>query len=76
MSVQDEVLAAKVQSALAADRRTAGLPIQIRVSNGEVYVKGKVSYREQAEVIQFIIKGIPGVHHVDTRELEVMEGDK
>ncbi|MGB9588772.1 MAG: BON domain-containing protein [Armatimonadota bacterium] len=76
MTIQDEVLAARIESSLAADKRTAGLPIHVRVSHGDAFVKGRVEYREQVEVVKFIVSGIPGVRHVDTSEVEVAEEDK
>ncbi|HUV05313.1 MAG TPA: BON domain-containing protein [Armatimonadota bacterium] len=73
MTVHDEALAARAKTALAMDRRTSGLPINVRASNGEVFLKGKVDALEQIEVAQFILSGIPGVRHVDVQELQVKE---
>lgn len=74
MSVHDEALAMRIRTALAMDKRVSGLPIDARVTNGEVFLKGQVDTLEQADVVQFIVSGIPGVHHVDVGELMVKGG--
>jgi len=74
MTVHDEVLANNVRTALAMDKRTSNLPIDVRASGGEVYLKGKVESYEEQDVAQFIASGVPGVRHVDVKELNVAEG--
>lgn len=76
MTIRDDALAEKVKTALALDRRICNLPIDVRVSSGHVFVKGKVDKIEQAEVVQFIVKGIHGVHDVDLHEIQVEEKNK
>jgi len=71
MTVHDEALAARVRSSLEMDKRISHLPIDARVSNGDVYLKGKVDNLEEEDTIQFIVRGIPGVRHVDVSELEI-----
>lgn len=73
MSLHDEALSARVRATIGMDKRTSGLPIDTRVSDGEVFLKGKVDTLEQADVVQFIVSGIPGVRHVDVSELEIGE---
>ena len=73
MTVHDEAIAARARSALATDKRTSGLPINVRAYNGEVFLKGKVDTPEQIDVAQFILGGIPGVRHINTQELQVKE---
>lgn len=73
MTVHDEALAARIRTALGMDKRVSGLPINMRITNGEVFLKGRADTFEQADTVQFIVSGIPGVHHVDVSELEVKE---
>ena len=71
MTIHDEALASRIRTAIAMDRRTSGLPIDVRVSSGEAFLKGRAETHEQADVVQFIVNGITGVRHVNTEELEV-----
>ena len=73
MSVHDEALTTRVQEALQMDKRLSGLPIGIRVSNGDVFLKGSVDSLEQLDAVQFVVSGIAGVRHVDASEVEVKE---
>ncbi|HET6456653.1 MAG TPA: BON domain-containing protein [Armatimonadota bacterium] len=73
MSVHDEVLAQRVQDAVQMDKRLSGLAISVRVSNGDVFLKGSVDSLEELDAVQFIVSGIPGVRHVDLSEVEVKE---
>ncbi|HAH87852.1 MAG TPA: hypothetical protein DCL60_10850 [Armatimonadetes bacterium] len=73
MTIHDEALANMVRSELAMDTRTGGLPISVRVSGGEVFLKGCVDTREQLAIAEFIISGIPGVRHVNIEELQAKE---
>jgi osmotically-inducible protein OsmY len=73
MTIHDEALADIVRSKLAMDTRTGGLPISVRVSGGEVFLKGCVDSMEQVAIAEFIISGIPSVLHVHIDELKVKE---
>ena len=73
MSVHDEALTSRIRDALLLDKRLSGLPIGIRVSNGDVFLKGSVDSLEELDAVQFVVSGIAGVHHVDTSEVEVKE---
>lgn len=73
MSVHDEALAQRVQDAVQMDKRLSGLAISVRVSNGDVFLKGTVNSLEELDAVQFIVSGIPGVRHVDLSEVEVKE---
>lgn len=73
MSVHDEALAQRVQDAVQMDKRLSGLAISVRVSNGDVFLKGSADSLEELDAVQFIVSGIPGVRHVDLSEVEVKE---
>ncbi|MHB0912878.1 MAG: BON domain-containing protein [Armatimonadota bacterium] len=74
MTLHDEALAARIRQALAMDVRTSSLPIDVRVSGDEVYIKGSVESVEQIDVVQFIVAGVTGVRHVNVDELQLKEG--
>ena len=73
MSVHDEALGSRIRDALQSDKRLSGLPISVRVSNGDVFLKGSVDSLEQLDAVQFVVTGIAGVRHVDLSEVEVKE---
>jgi len=73
MSVHDEAMANRVHEALGRDKRLSGLPIGVRVSNGDVFLKGSVDSLHQLDAVQFVVSGMAGVRHVDTSEVEVKE---
>lgn len=74
MTVHDEALASRIRTALAMDKRLCGLPIDVRVRGGDIFMKGKVESAEQVDVVRFIISGMPGVRHVNVDELQITEG--
>lgn len=76
MSLHDEALSTRIKNALANDKRISGLPIDVRVSGDEVFLKGRVKSPEQADTVQFIVIGIPGVRHINTDELEFEESNQ
>jgi osmotically-inducible protein OsmY len=73
MSIHDAALAGRVRNALSTDTRVSGLPIDIRVSGDEVYLKGVVESSEQLEVVKFILGGVSGVRHVNIEEIRTRE---
>jgi osmotically-inducible protein OsmY len=73
MTLHDEALASRIRAALSTDKRVSALPIDVRVSGNDVYVKGMVNTREQIAVIDFILSGVAGVKHVSVDELSVKE---
>jgi len=73
VSIQDEALSGRVSNSLAQDKRIGGQAIAVRVAQGEVLLKGVVDTQEQRELAQMVVRGIPGVRHVNTDELRVRE---
>ncbi len=76
MSLADEALAQRVENAIAADIRVAGLPIVVRAANGEISLKGVVDTIMQKEIVNTIAQGIQGVRKVLISELIVKEENK
>ncbi|MCX6374813.1 MAG: BON domain-containing protein [Armatimonadetes bacterium] len=73
MTIRNEAISGRVRQALATDTRICGLPIGVRVSHGDVFLKGAVESLDQVNVVRFIVLGIPGVRHVNVDELNVKE---
>ena len=71
MATRDEVISSRVHQALSADRRLSGLPISVRVSDGDIFLKGTVDCEDEINVARFILMGIPGVRHVNVDELRI-----
>lgn len=73
MTMHDEALAMKIKSTLASDKRMSNLPIEVRVSGSEVFLKGKVDSPEQVDCVHFMVSGVAGVRSVNADELEIRE---
>ena len=73
MTIQDEALAGRVRNAIVQDKRIGGQAIAVRVTQGEVALKGIVDMAEQRELAELVVQGIPGVRHVNVDELRVRE---
>ncbi|MDH7602524.1 MAG: BON domain-containing protein [Armatimonadota bacterium] len=71
MNIQDEALAAMVSNALCQDKRIGGQAIAVRVTGGEVFLKGVVDSEDIRELAVLVAKGIPGVRYVSASELRV-----
>ncbi|MHB0997822.1 MAG: BON domain-containing protein [Armatimonadota bacterium] len=76
MSIQDEALANRVRNALSLDKRISDLPIDVRISDGEAFLKGTARSAEQIEVVKFIASGVAGIRHIDTSELHIKGDDR
>jgi osmotically-inducible protein OsmY len=76
MTIHDEALSNKVRAALGMDKRISSLPIDVRVSGGDVFLKGAVDTMEQADVAQFISVGVPGVRSVNMDEVQIREAGR
>ena len=66
----DTVLVGRVTAALAADRRTALIPIEVIADRGVVTLKGAVPSPEVKQVAEAIARRVPGVVAV-FNELEI-----
>ena len=73
MTIQDEALAGRVTSAIVQDKRIGGQAIAVRVAEGEVSLKGIVDTEEQLQLAKLVVRGIPGVRHLNVDELRVKE---
>jgi osmotically-inducible protein OsmY len=72
VSIQDQALEGRVRSALSQDKRLSCLPIVARAANGEIHLKGRVDNKEQRDLAEMMIHGIPGVRGVVVDELVVI----
>lgn len=73
MTVRDEAISSRVHEALSGDRRLSGMPIGVRVTDGDVFLKGVVDSQEQIDVMRFLLMGVAGVRHVNVDELQAKE---
>lgn len=73
MTIQDEALAGRVNNAIVQDKRIGGQAIAVRVTQGEVALKGIVDTWEQLELAVLVVNGIPGVRQVNAEEMRVRE---
>jgi len=73
MDVREAVLASAIRSRLSKDKRVGDLPVCTHMLDDVVYLIGRVDTLEQRDIVEFIVKGTPGVKKVNTDELEVRE---
>ena len=76
MTIQDEALAGRVRNAIVQDKRIGGQAIAVRVTQGEVALKGIVDTWEQLELAVLVVNGIPGVRQVNAEEMRVREASE
>ena len=76
MTIQDEALAGRVNNAIVQDKRIGGQAIAVRVTQGEVALKGIVDTWEQLELAVLVVNGIPGVRQVNAEEMRVREASE
>ena len=73
MTIQDEALSGRISCVLVQDKRLGGQAIAVRVTAGEVFLKGVVDNAELRELAELVARGIPGVRQVNVEELHVKE---
>lgn len=73
VTIQDEALAGRVSNAIIQDRRLGGLAIAVRVTEGDVFLKGMVDTEEERELAALVARGIAGVRMVNVEELRIKE---
>lgn len=76
MNIQDEAIAGKVRYAILQDKRISGQAIAVRVTEGEVFLKGIVDSEEQRDLALMVTQGIPGIRQVNIDELRVREAQQ
>jgi cytidylate kinase len=68
-AMADLILASRVRAALAADERTAGAEVQVRVSGTTVHLRGRVRPASLVDAILDVVGSAEGVGHVDRADL-------
>jgi osmotically-inducible protein OsmY len=71
--VREAVIASAIVGRLTADKRVGDQPVLAIVVGNDAYLVGRVQTLEQRDVVEFIVRGTPGVGRVNTDELEVEE---
>ena len=64
--IDDREVALRVQSALFKDRRTSGLGLSVKASDGTVELSGRADSQSQADRAVLIARGVPGVRSVNS----------
>ena len=64
MDIREQVIAGLIRTRLAQDRRTGGQPIDVLVSNGDVYLVGQVDSEDQRSAAEVIVEGCLGVRQI------------
>lgn len=71
--VREAAIASAIRGRLIGDKRVGDLPVTPIVMDRDVFLVGRVQTLEQRDVVEFIVRGTPGVGRVNTDELEVAE---
>jgi cytidylate kinase len=69
-AMADLLLASRVRAALAADRTTASIEVEVRAEGDVVFLKGRVRPASVVDPIIRVAAGVPGVREVDRRHLD------
>lgn len=64
MDVREQMLAGMVRTRLAEDKRTGGQPIDVLVTDGDIYLLGQVDTDDQRIAAEMIVKGLVGVRRI------------
>jgi osmotically-inducible protein OsmY len=70
---KEAALASSIRNRLSGDKRVGDLPVATHIIDSDVYLIGRVETLEQRDIVEFIVRGTPGVRRVNTDELEVAE---
>jgi osmotically-inducible protein OsmY len=71
--VREAAISSAIIGRLIADKRVGDQPVSPLVVGNDVYLVGRVQTLEQRDMVEFIVRGTPGVGRVNTDELEVAE---
>ena len=71
--VREAAITSAIRARLINDKRVGDLPVTSVVVDRDVYLLGRVQTLEQRDIVEFIVRGTPGVGRVNTDELEVAE---
>ena len=73
MNLREEIIAGLVRCRLAGDARISGLPVDVRVQNGNIHVLGAVESEQQRKTLELLISGVSGVNQIITDSLMVRQ---
>jgi osmotically-inducible protein OsmY len=71
--VREAAIASAIRGRLMNDKRVGDLPVTYIIMDRDVYLIGRVETLEQQDIVEFIVRGTPGVGRVNADELEVAE---
>ena len=72
-SVREAALTSSIRSRLVHDKRVGDQPVSVYITDSDVYLVGRVETLEQRDIIDYIVRGTPGVRRVNTDEVEIGE---
>ena len=73
ISVREAALTSAIRSRLVHDKRVGDQPVSVYILENDVYLVGRVETLEQRDIVDYIVRGTPGVRRVNTDELEIGE---
>ena len=73
MNIREEALAGLARWRLAGDERISGLPIDVRVKDGDIHVLGIVDSDQQRETVEMILSGVCGAQQIITDSLMIRQ---
>ncbi len=71
--IREATLNSEIRNRLSLDKRVGDQPVNTYIVGNDVYLIGRVQTLEQRDIVEFIVRGTPGVQRVNTDELEVAE---
>lgn len=72
-SVREAALTSSIRSRLVHDKRVGDQPVSAYIMESDVYLVGRVETLEQRDIVDYIVRGTPGVRRVNTDEIEIAE---
>ena len=73
ISVREAALTSAIRSRLVHDKRVGDQPVSVCILENDIYLVGRVETLEQRDIVDYIVRGTPGVRRVNTDELEIGE---
>jgi len=73
VSVREAALTSAIRSRLVHDKRVGDQPVSVYILESDVYLVGRVETLEQRDIVDYIVRGTPGVQQVNTDEIEINE---
>jgi len=73
LSVREAAMTSAIRSRLVHDKRVGDQPVSAYITDSDVYLVGRVETLEQRDIVEYVVRGTPGVRRVNTDEIEIGE---